>query len=219
MKSATQHKKYNVFVGISLQKKRLGPEDVKEIISAAEHVLNAKKINFFIADDIDRINRRIRYQNNERRIADEIHNEADWIQNNISSFCPASKLDSRFIVFSRWNDVLSRSYWDLFIRVRYQFFINPEFRQAVTEIVSGFLFNRHKESNEAKTHYACEYILHEIPIMLQGIDFAGKRYRRMIYPSPGPQPLDNVVSDLKEGKYGDFPMDSSPCHVLRLPLN
>ncbi|MEJ8574143.1 tRNA-dependent cyclodipeptide synthase [Microbaculum marinum] len=189
----------NVFVGISLSNKNLTVRSFTEINEIAIDELEARRVRYLIADEIDLVNMRLFEGGEENALRRKLERRARDIEFMISQ---ASKKSLKSIVECvRWRDVLNKEYWDIYFVVNNSFAYDPQFRADVREIAAMYAARREKRISESELTYLCGYILQELPTLLIGLNVNNKRYRAMIYPSYEAESLTVIVEAMYSGKY------------------
>lgn len=206
----------NVFVGISLQNKKLDIDIINQFLSVAQNSFQARNLCFLIADEIDLINHRAFGKGNEKSLRRKVESRAKELEELIKNALAPNKSKDLNIHFCRWADVLTKEVWKLTMKIEHLFLNNEKFRNEISRIAKGYSENRAKKLEIYEHSYLCRYLIAEIPIIIRGIDYGGLKYRSMIYPVPKKFALDFVVDKLMEGDFGEISLQVDRCRIKKV---
>ena len=190
----------NVFVGISLCNKILNNETVEKINQVATEEFRALRIAYLIADDIDIINRRVFDHGQEACNLRKVEAKASALEMIISQNARGSL---KSIVKSvRWVEILNATYWNTYFAIFSLFIENKTFRNDVKHIANLYAERRAKTISDEELTFLSQYLLQEIPTLLQGVEIEGRLYSGMIYPSYAHESMEFIIQALRDGQYG-----------------
>lgn len=197
-KEKVEGKEHDIWIGISLGNKYFTPENIGKYISwALEHTQNG--ILIVIADTLQAINLEIldgRSAEAARRKAIELGDiKINEIENIISPLSEEQKGKIRLI---RWDDIINSDSYKKRLRLVNDFFNeNKDFHRYVIESVKAGRkdrLSRIASLPESKLNRLAQYILNEIPIFIDGVQYNGATYT--LIPYPGLTLLDELFIGL-----------------------
>jgi len=200
-KKEVEERKYNVFIGISLGVlKHLTIETAKEYIEWA--LKNTKnKVAILIADEIAKFNYKI-FSNysggkSERRAIREGDKYFDFFQKIIQEF---SKEEQKKILILRWKDIWNERREKIKQILDEEYKSNKEFKEQVQFFLKKYSDKRNKDLDKEKLDYLSQYILYELPTLLDGIEYKNEKYRLLLYPTFESSGMSEVVTKIQQGK-------------------
>ena len=200
-KKEVGEQKYNIFIGISLGiLKPLTKKMAKEYI---EWVLkNTKnKVAILIADEIAKFNYKIfsSYSEgkSERRAIREGDEYIDFFQKILQEF---SKEEQKKILILRWKDIWDKRKEKIKQILEEEYESNKEFKEQVQFFLKKYSDKRNKDLDKEKLDYLSQYILYELPTLLDGIGYKNEKYRLLLYPTFEGSGMSEVVTKIQQGK-------------------
>jgi len=200
-KKEVEEQKYNVFIGISLGVlKPLTKEIAKEYIKWA--LKNTKnKVAILIADEIAKFNYKIfsSYSEgkSERRAIKEGDEYTDFFRQIIKEF---SKDEQEKIHILRWKDIWNGRKEKIRQILEEEYKFNKEFKDKIQFFIKKYSDKRGKKLDEEKLNYLSQYILYELPTLLDGIEYDKEKYRLLLYPTFESSGMSEVVTKIEQGK-------------------
>ena len=200
-KKEVEERKYNVFIGISLGVlKHLTIETAKEYIEWA--LKNTKnKVAILIADEIAKFNYKIfsSYSEgkSERRAIREGDKYLDFFQQILQEF---SKEEQKKILILRWKDIWNERREKIKQILDEEYKSNKEFKEQVQFFLKKYSDKRNKDLDKEKLDYLSQYILYELPTLLDGIEYKNEKYRLLLYPTFESSGMSEVVTKIQQGK-------------------
>ena len=200
-KKEVEERKYNVFIGISLGVlKHLTIETAKEYIEWA--LKNTKnKVAILIADEIAKFNYKIfsSYSEgkSERRAIREGDKYLDFFQQILQEF---SKEEQKKILILRWKDIWNERKEKIKQILDEEYKSNKEFKEQVQFFLKKYSDKRNKDLDKEKLDYLSQYILYELPTLLDGIEYKNEKYRLLLYPTFESSGMSEVVTKIQQGK-------------------
>ncbi len=191
-------RKFNIFVGISLGNKYFSQDNIKEYILWA--LENTKEsVLVLIADENHAINYEIFNSYNRERalqLALRRGDETEALIKKIASSLPKDK--QSMIQICRWEQAKESQYYKDKIKIVLdEFQENKEFHDFVVNIVRENLSSKIKDLNIFKLEKLSLYVLDELPLLLNGVEFQGRTYD--LHPYPGLSHLDDLLMGLQSG--------------------
>lgn len=200
-KKEVEERKYNIFIGISLGVlKPLTKELAKEYISWA--LKNTKnKVVILIADEIAKFNYRIFSKYSEgkslRSALKEGDKYEDFFQKIKEEF---SKQEQKKILILKWKDIWDNQREKIRAKLEEKFQSNREFREIIISFVEKYAEKKGKKLDKEKFDYLSQYILAELPTLLDGIEYDKEKYRLLLYPTFAHSGMSDFVTNVEEGK-------------------
>lgn len=193
-----ENKKFNYWIGISLGNKYFSKENVQKYIEWT--LLNTKEsVLIVIGDWIYSINIQVLDKKNEQsalrkamRLGDEKLAEVTEI---ISHFSPEQTTK---VKIARWKDIEGSEIHQNRVRVLFdEFQKKGDFYNRIIDIVKENFRGSPKNFEVSDIEKLSEYVLHEMPMFLDGIHLFGNTYDAILYPKIGL--IDLLEKDLQEG--------------------
>ena len=200
-KKEVGEQKYNIFIGISLGiLKPLTKKMAKEYI---EWVLkNTKnKVAILIADEIAKFNYKIfsSYSEgkSERRAIREGDEYIDFFQKILQEF---SKEEQKKILILRWKDIWDKRKEKIKQILEEEYKSNKDFKEQMQFFLKKYSDKRNKDLDKEKLDYLSQYILYELPTLLDGIEYKNEKYRLLLYPTFESSGMSEVVTQIENGR-------------------
>lgn len=200
-KQEVEERQNDVFIGISLGVlKPLTKEMAKEYIKwALKHTKN--KVAILIADEIAKFNYKIfsSYSEgkSERRAIKEGDKYTDFFREIMKEF---SREEQEKILILRWKDIWDERKEKIRQILEEEYKSNKEFKEQVQFFLKKYSDKRDKELDKEKLDYLAQYILYELPTLLDGIEYDKVKYRLLLYPTFESSGMSEVVTKIKQGK-------------------
>ena len=193
-------KKFNIFIGISLGNKYFSKGNIKDyILWALEHTKDGVLV--VIADKIHAINYQILNKYNPNRALDVAVKKGDETEASIKKIINNLPKEKQGRVrIARWDDVRKSKYYKDKIKIiEKEFHKNKEFHDFILKIVRENLGSRVKDLNLEEVESLAQYVLDEIPIILNKVEFDGKSYD--LHPYPGLSLMDDLLMGLQKKEF------------------
>ncbi len=192
------NKKFNYWIGISLGNKYFSKENIQKNIEWA--LLNTKEsVLIVIADWIYSINVQALDMRNEQsalrkamRLGDTKLAEVTEIIDKLSSEQAAK------VKVARWKDIESSEIHQSRVKILFEEFRRKGiFYSKIVDAVNESFKDSSKKLGVSNIEKLSEYVLHEIPVFIDGIHLFGSTYDAVLYPKIGL--IDLLVKDLQDG--------------------
>lgn len=207
------NKKYTIGVGISLGNKWF---TVENIVSLVEWCLEHTKDNVivYVADSIHAINLEVRNRisfDKAERLADQMGTD---ILNNVKAQLEKelSAEDNKKIIYVKWQSIVDDSYKNKLGYIQSLYQNNTEFKNTIETIVRGLTSKEVKTFTDQEITRLGEYIVAEIPEVINRVKMAGSICDAYVYPYDGE--LTRLIEKIQKGEV--FPeikeniMDTEP---------
>lgn len=192
-------KRYNIFIGISLGNKYFSKEHIRKYIFWA--LENTKEsVLVLIADKIHSINYEVLNGYKQERAIQVALRLGLEVEESIKKIVRSLPKEKRNLVkICKWEDAINSSYYIEKIKIFLkEYNENKEFRDFIIKIVQENLGEKAKNLEKEKLEKLALYILDELPILLNGVEFEDKVYN--LHPYPGLSCLDDLLIGLQEGR-------------------
>ena len=192
------NKKFNYWIGISLGNKCFSKENIQKYVEWA--ILNTKEsVLIVIADWIYSINTRVLDKRNAQpalnkamRLGDKKLAEVIEIISHLSPDQAAK------VKIARWKDIESSETHQNRVKIIFEEFSKKDdFYNRIIDIVKENFKGRPETLEISDIEKLSEYVLHEIPMFLDGIHLFGHTYDAILYPKIGQ--IDLLEQDLQKG--------------------
>ncbi|MFC1756576.1 tRNA-dependent cyclodipeptide synthase [Patescibacteria group bacterium] len=191
-------KKFNIFVGISLGNKYFSKENIRAYLRWA--LENTKDdVLVLIADTVHAINYEVFDGYSSERALQVTLRKGMEIEKSIEEIVRSlPKEKQSFIKIGRWDDVKKSQYYKDKIKIFLnEFKQNNQFHDFIIKIVQENLGSRASGLALSKLEKLSSYVLDELPIILNGVEFEGKIYD--LHPYPEFSCLDDLLMGLQNG--------------------
>lgn len=189
-------KVFNIFYGFSLGNKYFTPEHIRSYLVWA--VENTKdKVAVLIPDKIQAVNYEVKNGYSPKRALSVALRKGIEVEERVLKVIEDLKIPESKICVVHWQDIENESY-TLMHKVIYSAFEqNLRFRETVTRMVKETPYFNGLNLLESQYEKLAQYILDELPVLLEGITVEGTHYG--LLPYPGFANLDYLALDLQEG--------------------
>lgn len=189
-------KKFNIFIGISLGNRYFSKENIKKyILWAIENTKN--DVLVLIADQNHAINYEILNNYKPKRALNVALTKGKEVKSSIEKIIRSLPKENRGLVkVARWNDVRKSKYYKEKIKlILKEFKHNKRFHDFIIKIARKNLGKKSGDLSKKKLERLSLYVLDELPIILNGLEFEGKIYN--LHPYPGLTLLDDLLMGLQ----------------------
>lgn len=191
--------RFNLVFGISLGNRYFTVERIATSLPWA--LKNSREsLLILIPDWIHAINLRVLDKKSEAAAIKKAFSMGDKKILELQEIIKTLSIDDQSRVhIARWSDIVSD---DTHTSRVSHFFTDFAARGTFYTHVMEIIHENFKKSphtlDTARLEKLAEYILHELPLFLDGINFGGARYDAMLYPGLGA--IDYLVRDLQQGE-------------------
>lgn len=193
-----ESKKFNIFIGLSLQNKIFTQQAIKEYIEYALKY-SKDKIVVLIADRIASVNYQIISNYSKEKAISVSLKKGMELEKSINNILDEfSKVDKNRINIIHWEDIINEEYKKRLNIIKKYFFNNKKFRERILEIVREFKSNFIKPLDDEDLVKLASYPLDELPILVYGFSYLDIAYNLILYPGIGK--VDFLARDIQEGK-------------------
>jgi len=198
-KKEIKSKKFNIFLGISLGNKYFSKGNIKDYILWA--LENTKEdVLVVIADEIHAINYKVLNNYPDERALEVALRKGDEVASSIQKIINSlSKEKQGLVKIVKWKDVRNKYYHDKIKIINKEFKENKEFHDFILKIVRENLGERVDDLNLKEVEALAGYVLDEIPVLLNGVEFKNKIYN--LHPYPGLSLVDDLLMGLQKKEF------------------
>lgn len=187
---------YDIFIGISVGIKPMSESIALEYIDwANQHT--SKKIKILIADEIAQLNYLAFSHSTKLGAQNHAKRDGDRYQKFFEKLKAMCQLDFDIV---RWHDIICDKYHATLKHVLNEFEVNDKFRNEITSIAEKYISMRRSELNKEKYHFVYQYLLLELPTLLNGIYIHENNYNLILYPTYKHSGMSQLVSDIHNRK-------------------
>lgn len=196
-----KERKYNIFIGISIGVlKPLSKTMISEYIAwSLERTQN--NIVILIADEITKYNYRIfsKYSSgkSKRRAMLEGEKYVKYFQEFLKNI---QKKDRKRINICRWNDIWNNRKEKIKQILEKEYNSNNAFKNKILFFINNYIEKRGKKLSRRKIEFLSQYILNELPTLLDGIKYHGVPYNFLFYPTFQGSGMSEFVMEILQGK-------------------
>lgn len=202
---------FNIFIGVSVGNKHISTDLAREYLCWA--LQNTREdVLILIADKIDAINWEI-YRGYDHDAAErKAVNKGRQIK---EMFCRAARQIKhqrpdiwRNVCIATWPDVnRERRYRYLRERCQRLFDEDPLFKTRVINFVEAYAAVRRATVSAHEKIRLSEYILDELPTLIEGVTYRGRWYDLILYPTLGSSGMSSFVLDIQRGAFTGIQVD------------
>ncbi|MFA6409134.1 MAG: tRNA-dependent cyclodipeptide synthase [Gammaproteobacteria bacterium] len=192
--------KHNIFIGISVGVKPMSHDIALSYMEWAEKH-SAGTIQILIADEIAKFNYLVFSHSTTPGALSRAIRDGDkyqlFFEKIITELPPARR--TRFKVL-RWKEIQTARFYTFLSKVVKDFESNITFRDTILSFVDKYTENRNKLLTQEKKLLLCQYLLHELPTLLDGITVDGINYNVILYPTYKHSGMSELVTEIQTGK-------------------
>ncbi len=192
-------KKFNIFVGISLGNKYFAEkENIKEFIFWA--LDNSKNdVVVLIPDKIHAVNYEVRSSYSQEKAARAVLRKSEETKKRIEEVLATfNELEKNRVVILTWDGIENDPDYQNRKNILYrEFKNNPEFHTRIIEITKESVNQNILKLENGDYEKLSSYPLDELPILVAGFQYNGRRYN--LIPYPGISEIDYLTIDLQNG--------------------
>ncbi len=199
LKELNKHK-HPIFIGISVGVKPMSEQMALSYMHwAGEH--SAGPIQILIADKIAQFNYlALSHYTKQGSLARAIRDGERYQSFFNSIFAKFTKSNRDRFNIIKWEDIESPRFFNYLKRIQQEFESNPAFKKIVLSYAEKYIKRRNKVLSDEKKVLLCQYILHELAVLLDGIRVDDKNYRLIVYPTYQYSGMSELVSQIQSGK-------------------
>ena len=197
-KKEVESRKFNIFIGISLGNKYFSKRSIKKYILWA--LKNTKNdVLVLIADKIHAINYEILNNYESKRASSVAIRRGEEMYLSVQKIIRSlPKKKQNLVNICRWEEARKSQYYKDKIKIIHmEFKKKKKFHNLIIKIVRENLGKKAKGLNCKKLDKLALYVLDELPIILNGVEYRKKIYT--LHPYPGLSSLDNLFMELQMG--------------------
>lgn len=190
--------KHPIFIGISVGIKPMSHDTVLAYVKwANEH--SSDTVQILIADEIARYNYLVFSHSTKPGALARAIRDGDKYEEYFENILSSNKLQSRFKIL-RWKDICGEEYAKTLKQVKKEFSYNIHFREEIFSILNMYIARRGKEVSYDRKLILCQYLLEELPTLLEGVYINGKHYSLILYPTYRQAGMSELVSSIQNKK-------------------
>ena len=197
--NAIQSKEFNIFIGISLGNKYFSKENIKKYILWA--LENTKDdVLVLIADRNHAINYEVINSYSPERALQVALRKGAETEKSVKKIVHSLPNEKHHLIkICKWDEARKSTYYQEKIKIFLnEFQNNSKFHDFIIQIIKENLKAKANNLSFEELDKLAMYVLDEIPIMLNGVEFEGKTYD--LHPYPGLSSLDDLFMNLQNGK-------------------
>lgn len=194
-----ENKRYTIGVGISLGNKWFNVENIVGQIEWALHY-SKDKVVVYVADSIHAINLEVRNKIAHGKALNKANEQGNEILSAVKKAAEEyfEEKEIERITYAKWNDLVAEKYNQKVEYLRYLYDHNNEFQNCITTIVRNFIQKEKRAFSDKEIFRLGEYIIEELPEVINRIKMKGVQYDAYTYPFDGE--LTKLVEEIQEGK-------------------
>lgn len=189
--------RFPVFIGISVGIKPMSEEIALSYFQWAEKH-TSEVIQILIADEIAQFNYLACSHSTKPGALNRAIRDGDKYQIFFEKVLEKLTNKANFNLL-RWKDIKNEKFHVILKQVILEFETNQEFREAIITIGNQYLNRRSKEIKKDKINFVYQYLLHELPTLLDGIYVNDKKYNLILYPTYKHSGMSALVCDIQNG--------------------
>lgn len=190
-------KEFNIFIGISLGNKFFTKDNIARYINwALEHT--KEDVVVLIADKIKAINyEAMNNYSTSRALAVATRKGIEIAQTINEIIGGLSEEQQKKVHVITWEEVVKSAWYQENLKaIKEEVKTNPSFYDYIVSIVEENLPSKFSMLNKSGLEKAAEYVMNELPIFINGVEFNGKIYDLIPYPGLGK--IDELAIGLQE---------------------
>jgi len=186
----------NLWLGVSISIKPYSDTIARQCVDIVANN-SAERGLILVADEIAAINYRVLSGYSEQGAKNKAYEVGQTYVERYSDIIAASNVQNIDIV--RWCDVWSPRHSEMYDVLRAHYERDPEFRDEVQAPLLAYLQIKGRTVTDERIDRMSEYILRELPSLLDGVEYNGCSYKYMIYPTYRTTGLRALVNDVQTG--------------------
>lgn len=193
-------KKNNIWLGVSISLKPYSDKLAKQYLKLIIKYSKDKAL-VFIGDEPAAINHRVLEGYGwETSLKKAIKKGDLYVKRYSKLIKELSPEEQRKIKIVRWRDVWSWKLEKIYEIIKKEYLSNSDFRKEVESPIIIYLVNSKRTIKSSRIAKMSEYILRELPFLLEGVEYGGVSYKTLLYPTYGKTSLSEVVTKIQKGE-------------------
>lgn len=193
-------KKHSIFIGISVGIKPMSINIARGFLEwADEH--SCDTVQILVADEIAKYNYLAFSHYTKKGCLSRALRDGDkycaLFEKAIATF-PESKRN-RFNII-RWKNIKSPQFFAVLKEITAEFETNDAFKQELFDVLDLYIEQRNKTTPMKNKLLLCQYLLEELPTLIDGIYVNNKKYGLMLYPTYKHSSLNGLVKDIQNNR-------------------
>jgi tRNA-dependent cyclodipeptide synthase len=194
---AVRNKEFNICLGLSLGNRYFTPERIRSYLLWS--VENTKdKVVVIIPDKIQAINYEVKNGYSPKRALAVAMRKGDELEATLRKIIAESHVPESKVHILHWGNLEDEHYVDTLRVIKEAFEHNQQFRNDIIQMVRETPHIQTLGLSEPDLVKLAQYIVNELPVLINGVTIAGEWYS--LFPYPGFAKLDYLALDLQEGK-------------------
>lgn len=188
-----EDKKYNIGVGVSIGNKWFTPKNVLGLVQWSLK-FTKERVVVYVADTIHAINVEVRRKRSRESSLKYAKQQGKTFLKNIKNVLEESMSPTELkkVLYATWDDIVDEEYEQKIALLRSFFEKDIPFRKKIVGITREHLSTENKQFTEEQTLRLSEYIIEELPELLNRVPIGGFVYDACAYP------FDSEVTKLVE---------------------
>jgi tRNA-dependent cyclodipeptide synthase len=192
-------KSFNIFIGISVGVKPLNEKIAKSYLDWCLKYTK-EDVVILIADEIAKYNYIVFSSYNENKSLNRAYRDGkshkEIFEQTIETYFLKEKNRIKII---HWTDILSEKYIFQKGKIDNFFESKKEFREKISYFLEKYTERRNKKLSRERMRILSNYILSELPTILDGIEYGGKKYDLLFYPTYVHSGLSELSVNIQNG--------------------
>ncbi|MDA3836664.1 MAG: hypothetical protein PF542_03500 [Nanoarchaeota archaeon] len=194
------NKNTNIWLGVSISLKPYSEKLAKEYLKIISKYSNSGAL-VFIGDEIAAINYNVLEKYGKETSLKKALEKGDIFENKYRELIKTlSKEEQGRIKIIRWEDVWSGKLEEMYKIIKEEYSKNVEFKREVEAPIITYLINSKRTIKQSRVSKMSEYILKELPFLLDGVEYQNVEYKTLLYPTYGKTSLSELVSNIQNGE-------------------
>lgn len=198
-KEDLENKKYNLGVGISLGNKWFSIENIIGLVRWALQY-SKNEVIIYVADSIHAINLEVRNKISYEKALQKAEKQGSEILSKVKS-----EIEQKFpkevterIVYVKWNEIGDEKFKQKIEYLKSLYNQNVDFQNTIHLFVKGFVSKEEREFSKEEIHRLGEYIIEELPEIMNRLSMGKIICDAFIYPYDGE--LAEFAEQLQKGE-------------------
>ncbi|MDP2666061.1 MAG: tRNA-dependent cyclodipeptide synthase [Candidatus Diapherotrites archaeon] len=207
-------RQHHIFIGISLgTAKKLTKDQITNWINWGK-LYTKGQIVFLIADEIARFNYRVFSGYGETKSINRAFNEGLKYEKLIRDITMEKGIMRVGVI--HWRDIWNNEKEKIRLVLTEEYCTNEKFRTNILFFVRKYVKNRGVDPDESQLDYLSQYILYELPTLMDGISYNRTKYSLLLYPIFG---RSSGMSEFVVGLKKSFPnLNKKLTPYIQIPL-
>jgi tRNA-dependent cyclodipeptide synthase len=207
------NKKYTIGVGISLGNKWFSVESILSLVNWALQY-SKDKVVIYVADEIHAINLEVRNKISYEKALEKANRQGDKVlkdvKSKIETELPAEMIDR--IEYVKWQEITDKKYKQKVNYLNSLYNQKTEFKDFIFSLVKDVTSREERIFSEAEINRLGEYVIEELPEIINRVPMKGIICDAYIYPFDGK--LTQITEEIQNGdKFSEIKeniMDTEP---------